>query len=119
MRRYIVLSLAAVGMLSLTSLQASAARDDYDRSFDLVNHSRQTVDTVRTSIVDNDSWGPNLLGGDTIGPWELSKLEPFQTLGYCRFDIQVGFENGGSETISNVNLCEVNRVVVHAPARVE
>jgi hypothetical protein len=119
MRKYIVLSFAAFGMLSLSSLRASAALDDIDRSFDLVNHSRQTVDSVRISNIDDDSWGPNLLDGDTIAPWGFLKLQPFQSLGYCRFNIKVDFQNGSSETISDVNLCEANKVVVHAPARVE
>jgi hypothetical protein len=45
------------------------------------------------------------------------RIEPRQTQGYCRFNIQIEFDNGDLQDIWDVNLCEATQVVTYGHRR--
>jgi hypothetical protein len=44
------------------------------------------------------------------------RIEPVRTQGYCRFDLELTFDNGARQSIWDVNLCEATQVVTRGEA---
>jgi hypothetical protein len=107
MKKFVISGVAAL-VLGLTTLQASA----YQRWFDLVNNSSHAIVAVRATNVDDPRFhGRDLLGQYAIAPGESMRIEPVRPRGYCRFDLELTFDNGDRQAIWNVNLCEASQVV--------
>ena len=108
------ISAVTAAVLALTALHANA-RDGYDRSFRFVNQSNAIVYSIHATDVATDSWGPDLLGNDVVQPGESTVVRPRQNRGYCRYDVRIVFNraNGPSQTIPNVNLCELRELATN------
>jgi hypothetical protein len=106
MKKLITSAVAAV-VLGVTTFQASA----YERWFNLVNDTGNAIVIVRVTNIDDPNFhGRNLLRGYVILPGGTMQIEPVNTNGYCRFDLELTFANGDRQTIWDVNLCEAIQV---------
>ena len=104
---------AVVGaVLGLSTLHATAD-DGLNRRFDLVNESGRTIYAVRISHIDRSTFGRDLLGEYIVRSGQTAELEPVRHQGYCRFDVQITFENGAFQNIWDVNLCEATELVTY------
>jgi hypothetical protein len=109
----LLISAVAVAVLGLTTFQASA----YQRWFDLVNDTGSTIVSVRATNIDDPSFhGRDLLGDYIVRPGQHMRIEPVRTQGYCRFDLELTFDNGARQSIWDVNLCEATQVVTRGEA---
>lgn len=86
---------------SATTAQAALE----DRWFNLMNESEWAIQAAYVANVDNPNWGPNLLRGDTLDPFDYVVLDPVKAQGYCEFDILVVFSDGESMEMQGVDLC--------------
>jgi len=107
-----VISAATAAVLALTALHANA-RDRYDRSFHFVNNSNAVVYSIHATDVGTSSWGADLLGDDVVQPGQSTVVVPRQNRGYCRYDVRIVFDRGPSQTIPNVNLCELRELATN------
>jgi hypothetical protein len=108
----LLISAVAAGVLGLTTFQASA----HQRWFDLVNDTGSTIVAVRATNIDDPSFGRDLLGHYVIRPGRSMQIEPVRHHGYCRFDLELTFDNGARQSIWDVNLCEAVQVVTRGDA---
>jgi hypothetical protein len=109
----LAMSAVATAVLGLAALQPSNSYA-LDRSFYLVNNSDRAVAALRVGHIDRDTWVPiDLLGEYVIRPGRRMQLDPVRHQGYCRFDIQVTFDNGDVQKIWDVNLCEATELITY------
>jgi hypothetical protein len=117
----IAIAAATAAALALSAFQATAhiRYDRYDRTFQLVNNSNRTVYSVYATDVGTTTWRNDLLGRDVIDPGRSMIVEPQQNRGYCRYDVRIVFDydGGPSQTIRNVNLCELRQLVTNGNDR--
>lgn len=97
-------TLTAAAAVAILGANAALAAPE-DRWFNFMNESEWAIDAVFVANVDSPNWGPNLLRGDTVAPFEYVVLDPVNTQGYCEFDILVVFEDGESLEMSGLDLC--------------
>lgn len=86
-------------------LVAANAASAFERWINVHNVANVDLVEVRISDIDNNSWGPDLVGGYIPSGW-VDTLDPMNTRGYCRFDILLGYSDGSTAEIYDVNLCE-------------
>ena len=109
----LAMSAVAATVLGLTTFQATA-NDGLDRTFDIVNESNRTIVAVHASHIDRNTFGRrDLLGDYVVRPGQWMRLTPVRHQGYCRFDVQIAFDNGDLQNIRDVNLCEATEVVTY------
>ena len=101
------LAAAGLAILTMASAVCSATADQYDRRFAVYNNGNSRVWSVQATHVGQSGWGRDLLHESAIPSGGYLVVSPDQHQGYCRFDIQVTFENGMKQTLWGVNLCEV------------
>jgi hypothetical protein len=100
---------AAAALLVAGTLTASSA-SAYERWLEIVNAADTTVVEVHISHIDNRYWGPNILPL-AITPGRSVVVDPVNTQGYCRFDIELNYADGTHADIRDVNLCEALQLV--------
>lgn len=76
-----------------------------DPSFRLINRGRSEIQEVYASLADNDSWGEDRLGNDTV-PTGGSKVIRLPN-GDCMYDVRVVFANGEATERRRLNLCNI------------
>jgi hypothetical protein len=104
----------AATLVALTASQASA----HERWFDMVNASNNAIISVHTKHTDRSTFpSRDLLGDAVLPPGYSMTVEPRQTQGYCRFDIQVDFDNGERQNILDVDLCRATQVITYGHLR--
>ena len=86
-------------------LVAANAASAYERWINVHNVANAALVEVRISDIDNRSWGPDLVSGH-IPSGYVDTIDPVNTRGYCRFDILLGYSDGSTAEIYDVNLCE-------------
>jgi hypothetical protein len=89
----------------VAGMLASNAASAYERWINVHNAAGVDLVEVRISDIDNNSWGPDLVSG-YIPSGYVDTLDPVNTRGYCRFDILLGYSDGSTAEIYDVNLCE-------------
>lgn len=89
---------------------ADAVRPAEDASFRLINHGRSAVNELYLSVTDDDSWGLDRLGDDSLprGATKVIRLPP----GECVYDVRVVFANGEASEKRRLNLCQINSLRV-------
>jgi hypothetical protein len=97
-------ALTAAATLAIAATTAASAAPD-DRWFNFTNESEWAVDAVYVTNVDDPNWGPNLLRGNELAPYEYVVLDPRNPQGYCEFDILVVFEDGAELEFDGLDLC--------------
>jgi hypothetical protein len=105
----------AAGLTVMTASQATA----HERWFDMVNDSNRTIVAVRASHIDRPLFGRYNLLYEFVPPGYQLRIEPLrrETQGYCRFDIEIQFDNGDRQDIWDVDLCKATQVVTYGYRR--
>lgn len=93
---------AAVTAGLLTANAASA----YERWVDVVNSGNSAIYSVFITHVDQNDYGRDLLGNQTIPAGYEMRVQPDIDNGYCRFDVLITYETGQEVELRGVNLCE-------------
>jgi hypothetical protein len=107
----------AAAVFAVTTHTASAW-DGQNRHFHLVNRTPWTIVAVHISHIDKPTFPrEDLLGTYVVEPGKVFGLVPRNDQGYCRFDIQLEFENGGVQNIMDVNLCKRYQVITYGWGR--
>lgn len=87
-----------------------AQQSEDDPSFVLVNRSRSRVSELYLSLTDEESWGDDRLGDDTVpaGATKVIRLPR----GQCVWDLRVVFANGEANEKRRLNLCQLTQLRV-------
>lgn len=104
---------AAAMLMSLAAGEAGAL----ERWFWIVNESDSRIEYAYATDIDRSGWGRDLIPHATVDPGYRIRVEPWNSRGYCRFDVKLVFANGGEQVINDVNLCEATEVVTYGWTR--
>ena len=88
--------------------QAGAAQQD----FSVVNNTGHVVMTLNVSPSNENEWGPDILGTDTLANGETAQVTFQRGSDQCQWDIRVTYDDGDTGDMRGVNLCEVATVTL-------
>ena len=88
--------------------QAGAAQQD----FSVVNNTGHVVMTLNVSPSNENEWGPDILGTDTLADGETAQVTFQRGSDQCQWDIRVTYDDGDTGDMRGVNLCEVATVTL-------
>ena len=91
---------------------AAPAAAGANQNFSVVNNSGHTVMTLNVSPSNEDSWGPDILGRDTLANGETAEITFERGETQCSWDIRVTYDDGDTGDSRGVNLCEVATVTL-------
>jgi hypothetical protein len=80
------------------------------QNFTVVNNTGHTVMTLNVSASNENSWGPDILGRDTLGDGETAQITFPHDTSQCNFDIRATYDDGDTTDMRAVNLCTVATV---------
>ena len=85
----------------VAALTAAAACTSSSGTLHITNNSDFAIVEMHVTPVDSSSWGPNLLGGDTLNPGEDMNVNTS-----CgTFDVMLVDESGVDCELHNIDLC--------------
>lgn len=92
------------------SSQPRAQQTEDDPSFVLVNRSRSPVNELYLSLTNEERWGEDRLGDDSVpaGATKVIRLPR----GQCVYDLRVVFANGEANEKRKLNLCQITQLRV-------
>ena len=96
---------AAAAML-LWAIPAFAA----DQDFTLHNKTGRTMKALFVSPSDKDSWGPDILGEDTLADGADVSIKFDRNEDECKWDVRGEFEDGTYAEVRDVDFCTVTDV---------
>ena len=76
-----------------------------DPSFRLVNRGRNAINELYASAEDEDSWGEDRLGDDTVAPGAARVVR--LPNGQCLYDVRIVYANGEATEKRHLNLCGI------------
>ena len=88
--------------------QAGAAQQD----FSVVNNTGHVVMTLNVSPSNENEWGPDILGTDTLADGETAQVTFQRGSDQCLWDVRVTYDDGDTGDMRGVNLCEVATVTL-------
>lgn len=88
--------------------QAGAAQQD----FSVVNNTGHVVMTLNVSPSNENEWGPDILGTDTLANGETAQVTFQRGSDQCLWDVRVTYDDGDTGDMRGVNLCEVATVTL-------
>jgi len=91
-----------------------AAGGQAQQNFSVVNNTGHTVVHLMVSPNNENSWGPDILGRDTLANGETAQVTFPRNTSQCAWDIQAVYDDGTNTDMRNVNLCEVATVTLTA-----
>lgn len=91
---------------------SAAAQGQAQQNFTVLNNTGHTVMTLNVSPSNEDSWGPDILGADTIANGASATVTFERGQSQCLWDIRVTYDDGDSSDMRGVNLCEVATVTL-------
>ena len=91
-----------------------AAGGEAQQNFSVVNNTGHTVVTLNVSPNNQDNWGPDILGRDTLANGETAQITFPRNTSECNWDIKATYDDGTNTDMRNVNLCEVATVTLTA-----
>jgi hypothetical protein len=103
MRKFLI---AGALFASAMATAAFAAQQD----FTITNHTGHTIMTLNVSPHSDDHWGPDILGRDTLGNNEQTRITFDRNEDQCSWDIKVTYDDGTNNDLRAVNLCETSEV---------
>ena len=104
------LSIAGALIASAIAAAAYAAQQD----FTVTNHTGHTIVTLNVSPHDDDQWGPDILGRDVLNDGEQAAVRFDRDEEQCSWDIKVTYDDGTSNDLRGVDLCETTEVELTA-----
>jgi hypothetical protein len=84
------------------------------QNFTIQNNTGHTVVTLNVSASNENSWGPDILGRDTLANGESAAITFPHGETQCNFDIKATYDDGGTTDARGVNLCQVATVTLTA-----
>jgi hypothetical protein len=78
--------------------------------FRIWNRSGRTIHEIRVSSSNNNSWGADRLGSQTLPPGRFWTIRQSET--GCSFDLQVIFADGGKFERRNINACQISEFTI-------
>jgi hypothetical protein len=96
------------------SAAAAPAGGEAQQNFSVVNNTGHTVVTLNVSATNTDSWGPDILGRDTLANGESAQITFPRTTTQCNWDIKATYDDGTNTDMRNVDLCTVATVTLTA-----
>lgn len=82
------------------------------QNFTIVNNTGHIVVTLNVSPSNENSWGPDILGRDTLGSGETVQITFPHDTSQCNFDIRATYDDGDSTDERSVNLCQIGTVTL-------
>ena len=79
-----------------------------DVAFSLTNNSEATMISLLVGESSNENWDEDILDGEEIGPGETANISVEDDLEDCEYDLQATYDDGDTEEVFNVDLCELN-----------
>jgi hypothetical protein len=79
-------------------------------SFNLVNQGRRTIREFYASPSSQQSWGPDRLGTEVVGPGQRFPVR--LPVGECTYDIRIVFQDGEAREQRRINACGIVDYVV-------
>jgi hypothetical protein len=90
--------------------EAAGAQQD----FTIVNNTGNTVMTLNVSPSNENEWGPDILGQDTLGNGERAQISFARGQDQCNWDIRVTYDDNETGDWRGINLCETATVTLTA-----
>jgi hypothetical protein len=94
--------------------EGAAPTGGAQQNFTIVNNTGHTVVTLNVSPSNENSWGPDILGRDTLANGETAQITFPRNTSQCAWDIKAVYDDGTDTDMRNVNLCEVATVTLTA-----
>ena len=91
---------------------AAPAAGQARQNFSVVNNSGHTIMTLNVSPSNEDSWGPDILGRDTLANGETAEITFERGETQCSWDIRVTYDDNDTNDMRGVNLCETATVTL-------
>lgn len=96
---------AAASVVAIMFGTSSVAQD---MAFSLTNNSDATMVELKVGESSNENWDEDILDGESIGPGETADISVEDDLEDCEYDLQAVYDDGDTEEVFNVDLCELN-----------
>lgn len=93
---------------------AAPAADQTNQNFTLVNNTGHTVVTLNVSPNNDDQWGPDILGVDTLANGQTATVTFPRAEDQCSWDIRATYDDGDTTDARAVNLCQITTVTLTA-----
>ena len=97
--------LAAV---SVAAMAFGASAYAQDIGFSLTNTSDATMTELWVGESSNEDWEHELLEGDEVGPGDSVEVSIEDDLEDCTYDIHAVYDDGDTQDIMDVDICELN-----------
>ncbi len=91
---------------------AAAPAAGGNQNFTLVNNTGHTVVTLNVSASNENSWGEDILGRDTLANGESAAITFPHGETECNFDIRATYDDGATTDARGVNLCTLTTVTL-------
>jgi len=92
--------------------EGGAATPAGQQNFTLVNNTGHTVVTLNVSASNQNSWGEDILGRDTLANGESAAITFDRSETQCMFDIRATYDDGDTTDARGVNLCTLTTVTL-------
>jgi hypothetical protein len=93
---------------------AAPAGDQTNQNFTLVNNTGHTVVTLNVSPNNENAWGPDILGADTLANGQTATITFPRGEEQCSWDIRATYDDGDTTDARAVNLCQITTVTLTA-----
>ena len=94
--------------------EEGAATPAGQQNFNLVNNTGHTVVTLNVSASNQNSWGEDILGRETLANGETAAITFPHGETECNFDIRATYDDGDTTDARGVNLCTLTTVTLTA-----
>jgi hypothetical protein len=92
----------------------AAAPPAGQQNFTLVNNTGHTVITLNVSASNQNSWGEDILGRDTLANGESASITFPHGETECNFDIRATYDDNDTTDARGINLCQTSTVTLTA-----
>ena len=89
-----------------------AAPAGSQQDFTIVNNTGRMLMTLNVSPNDQNEWGPDILGADTLPNGGSGQVSFARGSDQCLWDIRATFDDGQTGDWRGVNLCETSTVTL-------
>ena len=93
---------------------AAPAGDQTNQNFTLVNNTGHTVVTLNVSPNNENAWGPDILGADTLANGQTAAITFPRGEEQCSWDIRATYDDGDTTDARGVDLCQIATVTLTA-----
>lgn len=97
--------LMAASAVAILFANGAAAQD---MAFSLTNTSDATMTELWVGESSNDDWEHELLDGEEVGPGDSVDISIEDDLEDCTYDIHAVYDDGDTQDVMDVDVCELN-----------